>query len=144
MSVNIPSQPAGSPVKILVVDDNNLWVKAMCFKLTRSGYQVATALDGAEAISAVRREKPDLVLLDITFPSDTAGAWDGFSIMEWLHHLEESRSIPFIIITGDDDIRNKERALANGAVAFFHKPVKHDELINAIDDTLRTSGSKPV
>ncbi len=143
MSVNTLSQPAGTPAKILVVDDNNLWVKTMCFKLTRSGYQVATALDGAEAISAVRREKPDLILLDISFPSDAASAWDGFGIIEWLHRLDESRKIPFIVVTGDDDMRNKERAMASGAAAFFHKPVNHDELLNVIRGNLKASDFKP-
>jgi len=67
---------------------------------------------------------------------------DGFRIMEWLHHLDESSKIPFIIITGSDDARNKERALANGAVAFFQKPVNHDELLKAIRASLSANAPK--
>lgn len=143
MSINAPAHPAGTPAKILVVDDNTLFAKAISLKLEAWGYQVVTALDSAEAISVARRGKPDLILLDISFPPNVGGVLsDGFRIMEWLHHLNEPSKIPFIIITGDDDVRNKERALANGAVAFFQKPVNHDELLKAIRANLSASATK--
>ena len=126
-----------------MVDDNQLWVKAICFKLARSGYKMLTAQDGAEAISVVRKEKPDLALLDVAFPSEAASAWDGFGIMEWLHRLDESRKLPIIIFTGDDDAKIEERALNSGAAGFFHKPINHDELISAIQRVLKTAGPNP-
>lgn len=144
MSVSAPTQPAGTLAKILVVDDNEVIVKTLCLKLKGAGYQVATAQDGAEAMSVVRMERPDLILLDITFPPDVAGVpWDGFRIMEWLHRVDESRKIPIIVITGGDDVRNKERAMANGAVAFFHKPINHDDLLKVIRATLGAGAPKP-
>jgi CheY-like chemotaxis protein len=144
MSVNASTPPAGTPAKILVVDDNEVIVKTICLKLKGAGYQVATAQDGAEAMSIVRMEKPDLILLDITFPPDVAGVpWDGFRIMEWLHRVDESRRVPIIIITGGEDVKNKERAMASGAVAFFHKPINHDDLLKVIRATLGSSTPKP-
>jgi len=144
MSVNAPSQAAGAPAKILVVDDNEVVVKTICLKLKGAGYQVATAQDGAQAMSVVRTEKPDLILLDITFPPDVAGVpWDGFRIMEWLHRVDESRKIPIIIITGGADEKNKERAMSIGAVAFFHKPINHDDLLKVIRATLGVGAPKP-
>ena len=143
MSTNAPIPPSGPPAKILVVDDNNLFTKAISLKLKGAGYQVMAALDSAEAISMARLEKPDLILLDLTFPPDVGGVLsDGFRIMEWLRHRDESSKIPFIIITGDDDARNKERAMANGAVAFFQKPVNHDDLLKTIRTTLSASAPK--
>lgn len=140
----VSTPPAVPPVKILVVDDNEVVVKTICLKLKDAGYQVATAQDGAEAMSVVRMEKPDLILLDITFPPDVAGVpWDGFRIMEWLHRVDESRKIPIIIITGGEDVKNKERAMASGAVAFFHKPINHDDLLKVIRATLANSTPKP-
>src|SRR5690348_4285050 len=137
MSVNAPMQPAGLPPKILVVDDNEVIVKTLSLKLKGAGYHVATAQDGAEAMSVVRMEKPDLILLDITFPPDVFGVpWDGFRIMEWLHHLDGPKKIPVIIITGGQEVKNKERALAAGAVAFFNKPINHDDLLKVIQETL--------
>jgi CheY-like chemotaxis protein len=144
MSVNAPTPPAGMPAKILVVDDNEVVVKTLSLKLKGAGYHVATAQDGAEAMSVVRMEKPDLILLDITFPPDVAGVpWDGFRIMEWLHRVDESRKIPIIIITGGEDIKNKDRAMASGAVAFFHKPINHDDLLKVIRATLSSHAAKP-
>jgi len=145
MRVNAPAQSAGAPAKILVVDDNTLFAKAIGLKLEAWGYQVVTALDSAEAISVARREKPDLILLDIGFPPDVGGVLsDGFRIMEWLHHVDESSKIPFIIVTGDSDAKNRERAMANGAVAFFQKPIPYDELLKVIRATLSLNAPRPV
>jgi CheY-like chemotaxis protein len=135
--------PSASAKKIMVVDDNEVILKTISLKLKGVGYQVVTAQDGSEAMSVVRMEKPDLILLDITFPPNIAGVpWDGFRIMEWLHRVDESRKIPIIIITGDEEVKNKERAIASGAVAFFHKPINHDDLLKVIHATLDGS-SKP-
>jgi CheY-like chemotaxis protein len=127
--------------KILVVDDNEIILKTISLKLQGAGYRVVTALDGSEAVAAARKESPDLVLLDLSFPPDVGGVeWDGFRIMEWFHHLETVRKVPVIIITGGEDERNKERAVSSGAVAFFNKPIDHDDLLKVIRATLN---SKP-
>jgi len=129
-------QPASTQKKILVVDDNEIILKTISLKLQGSGYKVITALDGAEAVAAARRELPDLILLDISFPPDVDGVpWDGFRIMEWFHRLESSKKIPIIIITGIDDAKARERAAAGGAVAFFHKPIDHDDLLKVVRAT---------
>jgi CheY-like chemotaxis protein len=123
--------------KILVVDDNEIILKVLSLKLQAAGYQVITALDGAEAVAAARKEKPDLVLLDIGFPPDVDGVpWDGFRIMDWFQRLDTARKIPIIIITGSEDPKYKERAASSGAVAFFHKPIDHGDLLKVIRATL--------
>ena len=87
--------------KLLVVDDNEVIVKTISVKLQSAGFQVFSASDGAEAVSLVRKEKPDLILLDLGFPPDIGGVpWDGFRIMEWLRRVDESKKIPIIVITG--------------------------------------------
>jgi CheY-like chemotaxis protein len=122
--------------KILVVDDTPLILKLMSTKLTANGYDVVTAEDGSAAVSAVRQEKPDLILLDISFPPDVAHgggvAWDGFLIMNWLKRMEEARKIPIIVITGGEPAKYKDRALAAGAASFFHKPIDNDALLTVI------------
>ena len=106
--------------KILVIDDNEIILKTTSMKLQSAGYEVFTALDGSEGVAAVRRVKPDLVLLDITFPPDVGGvSWDGFRIMDWLHRVDETQKIPIIIISGVVEEKNKQRATGAGAVAFF-------------------------
>jgi two-component system, OmpR family, KDP operon response regulator KdpE len=127
--------------KILVVDDSVVILKTLSMKLTANGYEVVTAEDGSEAVSAARRERPDLILLDIGFPPDVAHGggvgWDGFLIMNWLQRMEECKDIPIVVITGGDPAKYKDRALAAGAVSFFHKPFDNDELLAVIQETLR-------
>jgi CheY-like chemotaxis protein len=123
--------------KILVVDDNEIILKTISLKLQGAGYQVVTALDGAEAVAAARREAPDLVLMDISFPPDVGGVeWDGFRIMEWFRRLEAVKKTPVIIITGGQDAASKDRAVSSGALAFFHKPIDHDDLLKVIRSAL--------
>jgi two-component system KDP operon response regulator KdpE len=130
---------SGRGKKVLVVDDNEIILKTVSLKLQGAGYQVITALDGSEAVTLARTQNPDLVLLDISFPPDVDGVpWDGFRIMEWFHRLESSKKIPVIIITGGDDSKYKERAISGGAVAFFHKPIDHDDLLKVIRATFNS------
>jgi CheY-like chemotaxis protein len=146
-SVANPQSSAGTRRKILVVDDNPIIVKTLAFKLKANGYEVCTALDGAAAVSTVRKEKPDLILLDISFPPDVGHGggvpWDGFLIMDWLHRMDEAKNTPIIVITGGDPVQYEKRSLATGAVAFFHKPLDHDGLINVIRRTLGECSTPP-
>src|SRR5437899_5462044 len=122
--------------KILVVDDSLVITRTLSMKLTKAGYEVVTAEDGAGAVKAVRLHKPDLILLDISFPPDVAHGggvpWDGFLIMSWLRRMDELKSTPIVIVTGGDPLKYKDRCLKEGAAAFFHKPVNNDELLAVI------------
>jgi two-component system sensor histidine kinase ChiS len=136
-----PGTSAAPKKKILVVDDNEVVLKTVSLKLQGCGYQIITALDGTEAVASARKDPPDLILLDISFPPDVDGVpWDGFRIMEWFHRLDPTKKVPVIVITGLEDIKNKERATSSGAVAFFHKPINHDDLLKVVRATLEDSG----
>lgn len=125
-----------------MVDDNEIVIKTICLKLQGAGYKVVTATDGAEAVAATRKENPDLILLDISFPPDvTSVQWDGFRIMEWLHRLDTAKKIPIIVITGSEEPKTKERATSAGAVAYFQKPIEHDDLLKVIRATLGDSAA---
>ena len=139
-------EPASASQKkiLLVIDDNEIVLKTTSMKLQSAGYEVFTALDGSEGVAAVRRVKPDLVLLDITFPPDVSGmSWDGFRIMDWLHRVDETKKIPIIVISGVVEEKNKQRATSAGAVAFFPKPVNFDQMIKVIRATLSTDTDQP-
>jgi two-component system KDP operon response regulator KdpE len=123
--------------KILIVDDDAVVIRALSIKLKANGFEVVTATDGADAVNAVRTQRPDLILLDITFPVDLGSvAWDGFLIMQWLKRVEEAAHVPIIVITGGDREKYESRAIAAGANAFFHKPISHDALLGLIRQTL--------
>lgn len=124
--------------KILIVDDDGVIIASLTMKLKAAGYDVVTARDGSTAVSAVRTQKPDAILLDINFPPEfLAVTWDGFQIMEWLRRLEEGAQTPVFIITGGDPEKYVGRARELGAVAFFRKPVVHDQLIAALRRVLK-------
>jgi CheY-like chemotaxis protein len=126
--------------RILIVDDDPVILTALSIKLKGHGYEAMTAVDGASAVSSVRNAKPDLIILDITFPPDVAHgggvSWDGFLIMSWLKRMDEGKNVPFIIITGGDAAKYEKRALAAGATHFFHKPIQNDELLSVIAKAL--------
>lgn len=127
--------------KLLIVDDDPVILKALSIKLKAAGYDVVTAMDGSQAVNAVRTQKPDLILLDLTFPPEVTGVpWDGFRIMDWLKRIDEAAGIPIVVITGGDPAKYEAKARAAGASAFFHKPIEHEELFAMIRKTLGEDG----
>lgn len=125
--------------KILVVDDDRVIIKTLSMMLTGSGYSVLSASAPSEAVESVRKEKPDLILLDITFSPDAdvdGESWDGFRLAEWIRRMDELSNIPVIIISGADPEKYRERTAAIGAIAFFQKPIDDDELLETIAKTL--------
>lgn len=134
-------QPAAPGAKvILVVDDNPVILRTMSMMLKTAGYQVAVAEGGPEAISLARKEKPDVILLDLAFPPDLANIGgpmrDGFSIIEWLRHTPEAEKTPILIISGTDPKAYKARADAAGVIACFHKPLNKDDVLATIQKIL--------
>jgi len=124
-----------------VVDDDKVILKTLSLELERADYRVFTALDGAEAVAAARKESPDLILMDICLPPAVEGVpWDGFRVMDWLRRLDGENKIPIIIITGSDDPKIKERAMTCKAAAFFHKPIDHHDLLTVIRSVLGSPG----
>jgi CheY-like chemotaxis protein len=131
--------------KIMIVDDDAVILKALTLKLESEGYAVATAVDGADALRGLREEKPDLVLLDINFPPDIAHGggvpWDGFLLMRWLRGIERVGKVPIVFMTGNDPGGYRDRALACGAAALFHKPIEPSVLIATIERILNGDGT---
>jgi len=123
--------------KVLVVDDDRVVLAALTLKLNANGYDVVTAADGAAAVTAVRKEKPDLILLDINFPADPGSALqDGMGILTWLKRLDELARIPIVVITSGDRTRYEDKARAAGAAAFFQKGGDHEKLVAIIRTAL--------
>jgi CheY-like chemotaxis protein len=138
-----------NPKRILIADDNPVLIMALSNVLTAAGFEVLSVEDGAGAVREIRNQRPDLVLLDISFPPDVAHgggvAWDGFRIMTWLGRMEEIKDIPIVIVSEGDPAHYKKRAIAAGAVAYFQKPVQPEELVAALKQILGegTTPSEP-
>jgi CheY-like chemotaxis protein len=136
----VAAQPLSKGKKVLVVDDDPLFQKVISQKLKASGYSVINAIDGAEAIAAMREQQPDAVLLDVNFPPDIPNGvsvpWDGFKLMHWIRFVEGRSGIPMFIMTSDDIKQHESKATAGGAKGIFHKPVDQMRLVSMVDHVL--------
>lgn len=113
--------------KILIVDDDQDIRRLLGLRLKSGGYEVAFAGDAISAVNMARKEKPDLILLDLMLP-----AGDGYVVMERLRAMPALEGIPIIVVSARDPVTERERLVGAGADAFFHKPFDHDELLGAI------------
>ena len=129
-------KPIGHGRKILVADDNPVVLAAFEMKLKSSGFTVVTTPDAVEVARTVEKNGSELIILDINFPTTVGCDWNGFTIMRWLRRLPDLGRIPVILISGEESAKYRERALAEGAVAFFEKPVVYSELLAKIVQAL--------
>lgn len=128
--------------RILIVDDDPVVVKALTIKLQAAGFDVLTAAEGADAVNIARTQSPDAIILDINFPNDFSSvSWDGFRIMTWLQRLENVEQPPIYVISSGEAAKYEQRARAAGAQGYFQKPVKHDELLAALNEALPAEAS---
>jgi CheY-like chemotaxis protein len=136
----VKTSPVSKRKKVLVVDDDPLFQKVISQKLKANGYSVLNALDGAEAITAMREEQPDAVLLDVNFPPDIRNGvsvpWDGFKLMDWIRFIEGRAGIPMFIMTSDDIQQHEAKAKAGGAKGIFHKPLDQSRLLSEVEQIL--------
>ena len=121
----------GSLGKILIVDDDPITLKTASVKLQAEGFAAVTAADGSEAMTRIRDDNPDLILLDIVFPPDIGGvAWDGFVLLQWLRTLGPGK-MPVLLIS-TDAARYEDRVLTSGALGIFDKPLDYEQLLPTI------------
>ncbi len=117
--------------KVLVIEDNREHLMALAIKLKANGYEVASAADGVTAVSAVKREQPDAILLDLGLPGG-----DGFVVLDRLRSMGHTVATPVIVVTARPPEGNKIEALKQGVVAFLQKPVKTQDLLLALRKAL--------
>lgn len=102
--------------KILIIEDEEILLDLLKEKLTQEGYQVDIAKDGQEGLEKAKRDKPDLILLDIIMPR-----MGGFEVMEELNKDEKFRGIPIIIISSSGQPVELDRAKKLGATDWLIK-----------------------
>jgi CheY-like chemotaxis protein len=116
---------------VLLVDDDNAILLGTGVRLKSMGYTIFTAKDAVSAVSAVRKNSPDVVVLDISLP-----AGDGFTVADRLQNLVGSAATPIIFITASENPALRERAKKLGAAAFLKKPFDATALADAIESAL--------
>ena len=101
---------------LLVVEDEEVLLRAMYISLHNEGYTVATATDGDTALSMVERIKPNLILLDLIMPKV-----DGFDFLRRIKAIPALKDIPIIVLSNLGDETDISKAKALGAVDYFVK-----------------------
>jgi len=118
--------------KVLIVEDNQENTDLLVFFLKPKGYQITAVTDGIQALEAVKKEKPDIILLDIMLPK-----MNGFEVCENLKSDKYTKSIPILMITALKELKDKIKALEVGVDDFISKPFENVELLARVKSLLR-------
>jgi len=127
------------PKEILIVDDEPSIVVPIQFLMEQQGYSVLVAENGEDALDAIYKYKPDLILLDIMLPRI-----DGYEVCEIVRLNPEYRDIKIIFLTAKGREVEIAQGLALGANAYIVKPFSNTELVakvkELLDNTNENSG----
>ena len=122
--------------KILVVDDEPALTDLMQFHLLRAGHEVSTAANGWEAIDAVKRRRPDIILLDLMLPD-----LDGFGVCEILRRDPLTATIPIIIVSAWASPDSRNLGLELGALDYLTKPFSPHDLVARVNRLMQARAS---
>ena len=129
--------------KILVVDDEDHIRRILKFQLEKRGYRVVLAENGEIALELVRRESPDLILLDLMMPKI-----DGFETCRRIRQNFQTSQIPIIMLTAKTELQDKIKGLQDGANDYLIKPYSNEELLlrvgNVLDWSLKQKEANPL
>lgn len=122
-------------ITILVVDDEPAIVDVLTYNLEKAHYRVVVARDGEEALKQVRRERPDLIILDLMLP--------GMDGLEVCREIRREGDLPIIMLTARDEEIDRVVGLELGADDYVVKPFSVRELMARVKTVLRRVVSTP-
>ncbi len=120
---------------ILLVDDDALLRRSLSFNLEQNGYRVSTAGNAEDALALAKRDRPDLILLDIGLP--------GMDGLDALKYIQEKLEVPVIFLTARRRELDEVLGLELGADDYLTKPFNLDVVLARIKAVLRRSRAKP-
>ena len=112
-----------TPANVLVVDDTVENLRLIASMLGQQGYEVRPVTNGRQALLAVERDPPDLILLDINMPD-----MNGYEVCARLKQQDALRDVPVIFLTALSDVADKIRAFEAGGVDYITKPFRMEEV----------------
>jgi len=126
-------RPDGSPVRVLVVDDEPTLTELLSMALRYEGWEVRTAPDGLSAVRAARAEQPDAVVLDWMLPDI-----DGLEVLRRLR--AEMPRLPVLFLTAKDAVEDRVAGLTAGGDDYVTKPFSLEEVVARLRGLMRRSG----
>lgn len=117
--------------KILIVDDEPNIVVPLQFLMERNGYETVVAQSGEEALEAISKEKPDLILLDIMLPGI-----DGFEVCEIVKLHPEWKKIKIIFLTAKGRDVDIAKGMVLGADEYIAKPFSNTQIVESVKKLL--------
>lgn len=117
--------------KILIADDEPNIVISLEYLMKREGYDVIVARDGVQALAAVIRERPDLVLLDVMMP-----LMSGFDVCQQVRSTPEVKDTPIVMLTAKGRDTDVAKGMAMGATAYMAKPFSTKEIAAKVRELL--------
>jgi two-component system, OmpR family, phosphate regulon response regulator PhoB len=132
------SSKSAPAARILVVEDEPDIAALVAYQLTREGYRVETAAGGTDALAAVHREVPDLVVLDRMLPG-----MSGDDVLRSLRAEEATRAVPVLVLTARREQEDRIEGLELGADDYLTKPFSPRELVLRVGAILRRASDAP-
>ncbi|BBY58180.1 response regulator transcription factor [Mycolicibacterium sarraceniae] len=123
----------GNPITVLVVDDETVLAEMVSMALRYEGWNIATAADGASAITAARGSRPDAVVLDIMLPD-----MSGLDVLRKLR--EQNPQLPVLLLTAKDAVEDRIAGLTAGGDDYVTKPFSIEEVVLRLRALLRRTG----
>ena len=117
---------------ILLVEDNEMNRDMLSRRLTRKGYEIALAVDGAQGVAMATEKRPDLILMDMSLP-----VLDGWEATRLIKADDATAHIPVIALTAHAMSDDRDRALVAGCDDYDTKPVELPRLLEKIEALLR-------
>jgi len=113
---------------ILVVEDNEVNQRILVRRLTKRGYDVVLASDGAEGVAKAGSEMPQLILMDMSLP-----VLDGWEATRQIKAAPATQNIPVIALTAHAMVGDREKTMAAGCDDYDTKPIEFDRLLAKIE-----------
>lgn len=117
---------------ILIVDDDAVSRHVLRRTLAAAGFETAEAASGVEALAALQRRTPAVVLLDLVMPAP-----DGYAVLRHIRAQPQLADVPVVVLTALDSDEEIQKVFASGADDYVHKPFRHAELVARIRGQLR-------
>jgi DNA-binding response OmpR family regulator len=139
VSMMIPVTWSAMTPRILIADDDDDLRQLLRLMLSREGFEIIEAANGAEALARAYDSRPTLMLLDVMMPDI-----DGFDVCRQLRSDERTHRLPIVFVTARDDIQQRNEMLKLGADDCLKKPIGPRDLIARVREVMERRGLVPV